>query len=678
MTWRWLTRYLLGLAVLFSLTMLYVNSLYINPQQHDDIINDFRSLKQLSTRLNLQLLKVRYRLVQNYDELVIKLAAIEQTYKHLAETLQQSRLSNDAVSRQLEMLENNYSRQRNMLEKFKSTNAVLNNSLRYLPTAAQELVARIPPLKKNFSLVYKIHKLERQALNYVLTGNNESRMQGQVLISRLADRHTGKAGLDDDIENFLQHLRLVFTQKPVVDEALNELLNLPTATLINGLYSTYTEQYQQASKQADTYRLILYLASVILLVDSVWVLFNFTRTARKLKSTVQELHYQKKALDQHAIVTITDKDGNITYVNEKFCQISKYNNTELLGKNHRILNSGVHPPAFFKNMWQTISHGEVWHGIICNRNKHGEYYWVDTTIVPFVDESGEPYKYVAVRTDISQLKRVQEELIQYRNELEVRVAERTVTLEEAVRELEAFSYSISHDLRSPLRAIDGYSHILAEDHADKLDSEAREYLKRIRHNAQFMGALIDNLLRLTRIGRMKLQRSRVNPGKLCLQLMDKHLSANPQQKIEFICHPVPDIEADPEQLQLVLDNLLGNAIKFSDKQHPRIEFGLDDSCQPPAFYLRDNGVGFNMAYYGKLFGIFQRLHRVDEYDGAGVGLALVERIIRKHGGKIWAQSQEGKGATFYFTFSESAGVSRTDANKMLKTAPDKTIPDKIS
>ncbi len=651
MTWRWLTRYLLGLAVLFSLAMLYVNSLYINPQQHSEIINDFRSLKQLSTRINLQLLKVRYRLVQNYDGLVRMLASIEHTHRHLAAILHQSRLSNEAVFRQLERLEKNYTRQRNMLEKFKSTTAVLNNSLHYLPTAAQELTATISPLKKNFSLIYKIHKLERQALNYVLTGNNESRAQGLALLASLADKHKSKTGPDDNIQNFLQHLRLIFSQKPIVDEALNALLNLPTATLINELYSTYTEQYQQASKQAETYRLILYIASIILLVDSVWVLLNFTRTARKLKSTIQELHYQKKALDQHAIVTIADKDGNITYVNEKFCQISKYNNTELLGKNHRILNSGTHPPDFFKNMWQTISNGEVWHGIICNRNKQGDHYWVDTTIVPFVDDSGEPYKYVAVRTDISQLKLIQQELIQYRNELEDRVADRTATLQEAVRELEAFSYSISHDLRSPLRAIDGYSHILTEDYANSLDSEAQEYLKRIRHNAQFMGSLIDNLLRLSHIGRMKLQRSCVNPGKLCLQLMDKHLDAHAQRKIEFICHPVPDIEADPEQLKLVLDNLLVNAIKFSDKQHPIIEFGLDHSTQPPAFYLRDNGVGFNMAYYGKLFGIFQRLHRVDEYDGAGVGLALVERIIKKHGGKIWAQSQEGKGATFYFTLA---------------------------
>ena len=215
MTWRWTARYLLGLAVFFSLAMLYINSLYINPQQHDEIIKDFRSLKQLSTRLNLQLLKVRYRLVQNYDGLVSNLASVENTYRQLASTLSQSHLSNKAISQRLQTLADTYQLQRDMLEQFKSTVAVLNNSLRYLPTIAQDLVSRIPPTRKNFSLVSRIHKLERLALNFALTGTDESRRQGEKLIASLETTTLPAEELTDEIHNFLQHLRLIFQQKPL-------------------------------------------------------------------------------------------------------------------------------------------------------------------------------------------------------------------------------------------------------------------------------------------------------------------------------------------------------------------------------------------------------------------------------------------------------------------------------
>jgi PAS domain S-box-containing protein len=616
------------------------------------------------------------------------------------------------------------------------------------------------------------------------------------------------------------------------------------------------------------------------------------RIEEQLRASLGEVNDLKTALDEHAIVAMTDPQGRITFVNDKFCAISKYSREELLGQDHRLINSAYHPTEFIRGLWTTITHGKVWHGEIKNRAKDGSFYWVDTTIVPFLNEQGKPRQYVAIRADITERKQAEEavranearyrtlfehapdgiliadpgsryldanasmcrmlgytrdELIglhasdivsqkeiqhiepalsvikarsayhrewQFRRKdgsvfeaeviatampdgnllgmvrditerkraeeaaallvaivessddaiigkdlqgivtswnagaekefgysasemigqsitrlippelqegeekilgkiergervrpyetqrvrkdgsifdvsltlsaikdaagqivgaskvvhditdhkkaeekirqlnagLEQRVIERTAELEAANKELEAFSYSVSHDLRAPLRAVDGFSQAVLEDFGPQLPEEGRHYLETIRQGAQKMGALIDDLLTFSRLSRAPLNKTEVNTGSLVRDVLEELDPMQAGRKIDLRIGELPPCAGDPALLRQVWINLLSNAFKYSQKREAAVvEIGCEVKPEGDVFFVRDNGTGFDMRYADKLFGVFNRLHRAEDYEGTGVGLAIVQRIIHRHGGRVWADAVVNRGATFYFT-----------------------------
>lgn len=221
------------------------------------------------------------------------------------------------------------------------------------------------------------------------------------------------------------------------------------------------------------------------------------------------------------------------------------------------------------------------------------------------------------------------------------------------QELEAFSYSVAHDLRSPLRSVDGFSQALLEDYADRLDAEGRKYLSHIRGSAQQMAELIDDLLELARVTRADLRRERVDLSELVWSVLAKLRESQPARQVEVVIQDGLVARADPRLLEVVLTNLLSNAWKFTGKRaSARIEFAATVGEHAPVYLVRDNGAGFDPAHAGKLFGVFQRLHAADEFEGTGIGLATAQRIVRRHGGRIWAEGEVGRGATFYFTLEE--------------------------
>ncbi|MDH5625431.1 MAG: ATP-binding protein, partial [Nitrospira sp.] len=226
-------------------------------------------------------------------------------------------------------------------------------------------------------------------------------------------------------------------------------------------------------------------------------------------------------------------------------------------------------------------------------------------------------------------------------------------LEAANKELEAFSYSVSHDLRAPLRSLDGFSQVLLEDCAGKLNDQEKDYLNRIRAASQRMGHLIDALLGLSRATRVELRREPVDLSAVALRSAEEVQKLWPDRQVELVV--VPDLRAqgDSQLLRIVFDNLLGNAWKFTSKRaQARIEVGVMAHHGTMAYFVRDNGAGFDMTYAAKLFGVFQRLHAMTEYPGTGIGLATVQRIVARHGGLVWAEGQVDEGATVYFTLAE--------------------------
>lgn len=279
------------------------------------------------------------------------------------------------------------------------------------------------------------------------------------------------------------------------------------------------------------------------------------------------------------------------------------------------------------------------------------------SVTPVFDDEGNCTYLVGAVHDVTERRQAEEEIRKLNDELEQRVNERTSELEATSKELEAFSYSVSHDLRAPLRAIDGFSGMLLEDFGDQLPSEGRRYLGVIRRNVQNMGALVDALLTLSRLSREPLATKQVRMGDLVKQSFDELQAEREGRQAELIIGDLPPAQGESTLLKQVWLNLLGNALKFSrGRDISRIEVGCLLADGRDVYYVKDNGAGFDMRYADKLFGVFQRLHRDEEFEGTGVGLATVQRIIHRHGGHIWAEAELDKGATFHFTLGDAGKI----------------------
>jgi PAS domain S-box-containing protein len=284
----------------------------------------------------------------------------------------------------------------------------------------------------------------------------------------------------------------------------------------------------------------------------------------------------------------------------------------------------------------------------------GSYRWFSNQAVFLRDEQGDPREIIGTWRDISERKKAEEEIHKLNEELEQRVIERTSQLEAANRELESFSYSVSHDLRAPLRHVIGFVNLLEKEKRSTLDEEGIEYLDIISQSAKRMGNLIDDLLTFSRMGRFEMKKTEVNTEQLVKEVIGELQEEMEGRDIVWKIGELPEVYGDRSMLSLVFTNLISNALKYTrTRVKTEIELGCMQETDTDVFFVRDNGVGFNMKYVDKLFGVFQRLHREEEFEGTGIGLANVQRIVHRHGGKTWAEGSVDEGATFYFSLPKN-------------------------
>jgi PAS domain S-box-containing protein len=281
--------------------------------------------------------------------------------------------------------------------------------------------------------------------------------------------------------------------------------------------------------------------------------------------------------------------------------------------------------------------------------KDGSTVWTEVITSFRLNKMGR-VEVLGVTRNINERRKAEAEVSKLNAMLEERVKERTAQFEAANNELQAFAYSVSHDLRAPLRAIDGFSRFVLEDYSNKLDAEGQRFLGLIRSNTQKMDKLITDILLLSRVSRGENKKSMIEMTKMAVSMYNETISSDNRERLSFSIEDLPVVSADPTFIKQVWINLLSNAIKFSSQMvNPEIKIGGYTENNYNVYFVSDNGVGFNPDYSHKLFGVFQRLHKSDDFEGNGVGLAIVQRIIHRHGGNVWAEGVEGKGATFYFS-----------------------------
>jgi PAS domain S-box-containing protein len=373
------------------------------------------------------------------------------------------------------------------------------------------------------------------------------------------------------------------------------------------------------------------------------------KTERHIRQSARDMEALRKlsrAVEHSpATVIITDHEGTIEYVNPKFTEVTGYARREAIGQNPRILKSGTTPPEVYTDLWTTLLSGREWRGELENRKKNGELFWEATRISPLRNDLGEITHFIVVKNDITERKRSEAEILRLNADLERRVRERT-------QDLEAFSYSVSHDLRTPLRGINGFARLLKERCDGCHDPQARDSLDRIIRSSLRMSDLIDDLLRLSQIGRNELSFALVDLSRLAGEVLAELAERAPERRVATEIDADVVVRGDPQLLRIVLENLLGNAWKFTARRETaRIGFGWREEGGRRVIHVRDNGAGFDPRYAARLFSPFQRLHRAEDFEGTGIGLAIVQRIVVLHGGRIWAEAEPERGATFHFTLS---------------------------
>ncbi|MFC1751111.1 DAHL domain-containing protein [Pseudomonadota bacterium] len=635
---------LVGLVLL--LPFLYVKSQSTDSHSHVEFVREIAALKQHNVLLKQALLETRLGLRPNYDHLVrILNETVISSRNFQADMLSGSHLN---IGDEWEKYSTYLDRQKNTIENFKSHYAVLKNSIHYLPLVVDEFIEINSTGERGVELERSIQILLDKVLLLSFDRGFEHLLEVKGRLNTI--RKYNIKGLDNvnaqqTLKNIILHVESVLEYKEEVEELLSSAVNAPTTDALDELLVTHISKYDKARSEADVYGVATFIAAAMLVFMVAYVLYRLNATTHKLHDSLTQLNFQKNALDEHAIVSIADVAGRITYANEKFCDISGYSKEDLVGKNHRLIKSDEHSDLFFKDLWKTIANGKVWHGEIRNRSKDGSSYWVKSTIVPFLDKNGKPFQYVSIRTNITARKKMEADLNRAKNEAEVTNKMKS-----------EFLANMSHEIRTPMNAITGLTHLALET---DLDDKQKDYLTKISDSANSLLGIINDILDISKIeaGKLSIESVPFNLENI-LDNVSSTLHVNADKKgiaINVSCAPeVPAyLIGDPLRLRQVLINISGNAVKFTDEGEINIKVktkARDEAKAVLFFEVEDTGIGIPEAKKEVLFQAFSQADAstTREYGGTGLGLSICKSLVEMMGGTIGIDSEPGKGSTFYF------------------------------
>lgn len=400
----------LALTAVSGLLLLFVKAQPVDPADHNQVVSNIAELQAKDTEIGEAVLQLHYRMANNYDAVTALMQRVDRLGVLLEQQQKRGLLPDTPKARsEMNALRLQIAQRDEQLNEFKSNNAVMKNSLIYLPSMVADVLEKLP--KSDEALLEKFEFLLRDALLVSVKGDTASISQLEADIARV---ELLLPVLPENVRTqatyVARHARTLLEVDRVMPGLLVQLSAYQGGHLGAGLDRLYQEHYQQQQRTAEIYRLFLLLAAMLMLGYSIYVYYRLKVQRQQLIDALAEINNQQHALNEHAIVSITDVKGDITYVNDKFMKISGYSAEELLGHNHRMVQSGFHDKEFFRNLWQTVANGHVWHGQVKNKAKNGSYYWVEATVVPFMNQAGKPYQYVSMRTDITAQKNMEQQI----------------------------------------------------------------------------------------------------------------------------------------------------------------------------------------------------------------------------------------------------------------------------
>jgi PAS domain S-box-containing protein len=452
---------------------------------------------------------------------------------------------------------------------------------------------------------------------------------------------------------------LVNKQLPLLVSILNKGIDRITSQERHQIVQRWFHPIFDKQRKYEQLWILLYVSLAVLAYLFIRHFFQM-RHNRVLRQDIsdKDLRFRDLVENSHDWIWELDAQARYTYVSPRIKDFLGYEPAEFTGHtpfDFMPLDEKDGLSQSFKKIIKSRLSFDTVENVMLHRDGHKVV--LESSGTPVFKDDGTFLGYRGSDRNITERKETERELERYRNHLEEMVSQRTAALELANEELKAFSYSVSHDLRSPLRVIDGFSQAVLEDYAEAVDDKGKDFLQRIRNGTHHMGDIIDAMLSLSRVSQVDLEPQYVDLSAMAEAIVKKYQDNEPGRAVEVEIMPEVHCLADKSLIRIVLDNLLGNAWKYTGKStNARLEFGVRKKGGVPLYYVRDNGVGFDMKFAGKLFGAFQRLHKPEDYEGTGIGLVTVSRIVRRHGGEVWADAQPGRGAAFYFTLNTGKGV----------------------